>query len=103
MSPYLPDAKGNLKVRRYFGANHKIDFAGLDTSPQATINVQHGEVVSATHSSEGDVTNQLMNSDATYAELVPGQSTELIFTLLQQTMEERNYIIIAEGHYYKMP
>jgi hypothetical protein len=40
MSEHLPDGKGNLKVRLYFTANHKIDFVGLDTSPQATIHVQ---------------------------------------------------------------
>jgi len=99
MSKYLPDARGNLKVRIYFTANHKIDFAGLDTSPQAIVNVQQGELVSATHSVEGDVTGQLLYSDTLYTELTPGQSIELAFTSPQQTMEETNCIILIKGHY----
>lgn len=100
MSKHLPDTKGNLKVRLYFTANHKIDFVGLDTSPQATSHVQEGDLVSAIHSVDGDVTASLLHSDDTYAELVPGQEIELTFTLPPQTMETRDYIITTEGHYY---
>jgi hypothetical protein len=100
MSEHLPDAKGNLKVRLYFTANHKIDFVGLDTSPQATIHIHEGQLISAIHSVDGDVTPLLLYSDDTYAELVPEQQIELKFTLPTQTMETRDYIIITEGHYY---
>lgn len=99
MSHYLPDVKGNLKIRLYFTANHKLDFVGLDTSPQATIDAHEGQLVSATHSAQGDINSKLLYGDAIYAEMMPRQSIELIFTLPQQTMEKRNYIIITEGHY----
>jgi len=100
MSKHLPDARGNLKVRLYFVSNDKIDFVGLDTSPQATIHIQEGQLVSAIHSTEGDVTTKLLYSDQTHAQLVPGQEIKPTFTLPSQTMEARNYIIKVEGHYY---
>lgn len=62
---------------------------------------EEGELVSAIHSIDGDVTAKLLYSDETYAELVPGENIQLAFTLLEQTMEARKYIIIiVEGHYY---
>ncbi|MFQ5621721.1 MAG: hypothetical protein ACE5FT_07870 [Candidatus Nanoarchaeia archaeon] len=100
LSEYLPDAKGNLKVRLYFTANHKVNFVGLDTSPQATIDIHEAQLISAIHSTNGDVTAPLLYSDEAYAELVPEQQIELTFTLLQQIMEARDYIILIEGHYY---
>jgi len=100
LSEHLPDAKGNLKVRLYFTASHKVDFVGLDTSPQATTHIHEGQLISAIHSTAGDVTTKLLFSDETYAELVPEQQIELRLTLPPQTMEDRDYIIITEGHYY---
>jgi len=100
LSDYLPDAKGSLKVRLYFTANHKVDFVGLDTSPQVIINTQQGQLISAVHSVNGDVTDLLLYSDAVYAELVPRQNIQLAFTLPQQISEARTYIILAEGRYY---
>jgi len=99
MSKYLPNAEGNLKVRLQFTSNDKIDFIGLDTSPQATIQVHEGQLISAYHSTDDDVTAKLLDSDQTYTELVPWQEIRLAFTLPAQTMEARNYIIKIEGHY----
>ena len=100
MSEHLPDAKGNLKIRLYFTANHKLDFVGLDTSPQTTIHVPQGQLISAIHSVDGDVTSPLLYSDDTSVELLPEQQIELKFALPQQIIETRDYIIIIEGHYY---
>jgi len=100
LSAYLPDVKGNLKVRLYFTAEHKIDFVGLDTSPQATTDVHVGQLISAVHSTNGDVTAKLVDLDETHAELVPEQEIELAFALPPQTMEIRDYVIIVEGHYF---
>lgn len=105
MSRFLPDAGGNLKVRLLFTSNDKVDFAGLDTSPQAQVQVQQAQLVSAIHTAEApplsfsaDVTAQLLCNDQTYAELLPGQEIDLTFTLPTQTMETRSYIIMSEGH-----
>jgi hypothetical protein len=102
MSKHLPDAKGNFKVRLYFTASHKLDYVGLDTSPQETMQVKQGQLVNAVHSVDGNVINKLLYRDQVYTELWPGQSIELAFTLPQQTMEKRNYIIKLEGHYYTL-
>jgi hypothetical protein len=100
MSGHLPDARGNMKVRLYFTADHKVDFVGLDTSPQATVIVQTGQLVSAIHSTGGDVTGKLLAIDQTYAEMIPGQQIRLEFSLPAQMMKARDYIFIATGHYY---
>ena len=100
LSDYLPDAEGSLKVRLYFTANHKIDFVGLDISPQSTINTQQGQLISAIQSVNGNVTDSLLYNDAIYTELVPGQNIQLTFALPQQISEARTYIIVVEGRYY---
>jgi serine protease AprX len=99
LSEFLEE-KGRIKIRLYFTANHRIDYVGLDTSPQATISVYEGELISATHSITGDVKTSLLYSDDIYAEMVPGESIDLTFTLQQPTMEARDYIIILDGHYH---
>jgi hypothetical protein len=100
MSEFLPDARGNLKVRLYFTADIKVDFVGLDTSPQATLSVHEGQLVSAISSADGNVTAKLLYADQTYAELLPGENIQVEFTLPTQTMESRTYIIMIRGHYY---
>ena len=47
MSKYLPDGRGNLKVRLWFTSNDKINFVGLDTGPQLPFHVTQGKLVSA--------------------------------------------------------
>lgn len=87
-------------VRLLWREPHRLDFVGLDTSPQARTSVKQGFLVSATHSVKGDVTSSIRHSDDRYAELVPGQSIELNFILPRQTMEVRDYVIMLEGHYF---
>jgi hypothetical protein len=101
MSKFLPDARGNLKVRLYFTANHKLDFVGLDTSPEATTNVQQGELVSAAHSKDGDIKSKLLHIDGVYAELLPAKQIELMFNLPSNSNEKRTFIIYTRGHYVK--
>ncbi len=102
MSEYLPDARGDVKVRLCFTDNHRVDFVGLDTSSQATMSIQIGQLVNAIHSVDGDVSAKLLYSENLYAELVPSQNIELSFTLPEMTMEKRDYVIILEGHYLKI-
>lgn len=99
MSEYLSHTKDNLEVRLYLTANHKIDYAGLDTSPQATVHVKRGSLVLAKRSANGCVTSLLRHSDSKYAELLPGQNIKLFFALRKQTAQFRTYIVVAEGHY----
>jgi len=100
LSNVLGDEERSRKIRLHFTAPHKLDYVGLDTSSEATVNVQQGELVTAVHSVEGDLKASLLYSDDVYAELIPAQSIQLTFTLPQQTMEARTYIIIIEGRYH---
>jgi len=97
---YLPDAQDSLKVRLAFVHNDTVDFVGLDTSPQATIDIHPGQLVSAFSSADGDVTANLLYADKSYAELVPSENIQLAFNLPDEIMQARTYIFIADGHYY---
>lgn len=115
LSGFLPDAKGNLKVRLYFTADHKIDFVGLDTSPQAGIKTQQAELVSAMHSKEGDPTvngsaegievgSRLLHDDDVYAELLPYEQIELAFAVPEGSINlTRDFVLVSKGHYSTLP
>jgi len=100
LSDYLPDPNGELKVRLYFTAEHKIDYVGLDTSKQAEIEIHQANLVSATHSTLGDVKDLLLENDQTYAELLPNQQITLKYTLPNNTKQARTFILYCEGYYH---
>ncbi|MEM3699925.1 MAG: hypothetical protein QXL57_03550 [Candidatus Bathyarchaeia archaeon] len=100
MTGCLPDAEGKMRVRLCFVDVDRIDYVGLDTSPQAEIQMQEAYLVSAYHSQEGLVTLKLLCNDNIYAELTPQQQIKLTFILLAQPNETRTFIFYAEGHYY---
>ena len=99
---YLPNPNGDLKVRLYFTAHHKIDYVGLDTSPQADYELHYANLVYAVHSTQGNVKSELSESDCVYAELLPGEQIELAFTLPENSKDERTFVIYAKGHYYNI-
>jgi len=99
MTAYLPDPEGNLKVRLCFIANDKIDYVGIDTSPQASVQIHQATLVAAIHSTQGNVKNLLLNDDQTYAELIPEQQIYLLFLLPNNQNEKRTFILYTEGHY----
>jgi hypothetical protein len=101
ISSYLPSSNTELKVRLYFTASHKIDYVGLDTSPQATIEIQEAELLSAMHSKDGDVTTKLLYVDGVYAELLPAKQIELMFNVPADSNEKRTFILHTRGHYVK--
>ena len=100
LSDYLTDE--DLIVRLYFTSTHKIDFVGLDTSEPEEFDVRYGNLVSATHSEEGNVKQKIVKSDGTYAELIPGQDIKLDFTLPNGNREVRDFIFYSKGYYYKI-
>lgn len=104
MSEHLPDANGRLRVRLYFTAEHKLDFVGLDKSPQAAIEVNNAEFISATHSAGIRTAYQnMLCSDNIYAELTPGYSIQMNFVLpiKENITDVRDYIFLVEGRYKK--
>ena len=102
LADYLPNPDDTLKIRLYFTGIHKIDYVGLDTTPQADITTIQTNAVRATHSTHGKVTLKLLLNDQAYAELVPGEQIKLKFILLN-TEKTRTFIIYIEGHYETIP
>jgi len=99
MTGYLPDSEGNLKVRLCFVSNDKIDYVGLDTTSQASIEIHQADLISAFHSTQGNVKPLLIKNDQTYAELIPGELIQLTFLLPNNQNEERAFILYTEGYY----
>jgi len=99
MASYWPDAEGNLKVRLCFISNDKIDYVGLDTTIQANIQIHEATLVTAIHTTQGNVRALLKKNDQCYAELVPGQQIYLTFLLLKNENQERTFILYTEGRY----
>lgn len=99
LSDYLP-TDGELVVRLYFTDNHRVDFVGLDMTPQAEIDVEDANLLWAYHSSEGAVTAALRSDDDVYAELVPVQQIILLFSAAKPVAEARTFIFYVKGYYY---
>jgi len=99
LSQYLSDINGDVKARLYFTANHKIDYVGLDTTKQGEFEQRYANLAKANHTRLGNVEKLVRDSDNLYVELLPGEQVILQFALPQNTKQERDYIIITEGHY----
>lgn len=99
LSPYIVEGE-NLMVRLFWKSPHRLDFVGLDTTKQDEYEIHHANLVSASHSSQGTVKALLVESDNLYAELVPRQQIQLVFTLSNNSKEARTFIFYTEGHYY---
>lgn len=103
LSPFLPNTTTEVRIRLYFTAHHKIDFLGIDTSPQADITVHDAILIFANHSVQGPVTFRLFETDTIYAELTPGQQIQLFFIATNQLAQEnRSFILYSAGHYEKV-
>jgi hypothetical protein len=101
LADYLSNLDGTLKMRLYFTGIHKIDYIGLDTTPQKEYTIHKATLVLAKHSENGLVTLKLLKSDAIYSELTPNQQIYLYFALSKQSADEqRTFIIQIKGHYY---
>jgi len=99
LSPHITRGQDFL-VRLYWTAPHRLDYVGLDTTKQADYKLNHANLISATHSTQGDVESQLLYNDNLYAELIPGQQIQLTFTLPNTTKQTRTLIFYSEGRYH---
>ncbi|MGQ9506384.1 MAG: hypothetical protein ACUVTB_00825 [Candidatus Bathycorpusculaceae bacterium] len=95
---HLSERNGELKIRLYFTAKHKIDYVALDNTPQTNITIHQCIMVSAIHSEKRSVLNKLLLKDKVYAELLPSQYIRLTFTA-PRTTEKRTFILYINGHY----
>lgn len=102
ISKFLDDM-GSAKMRLVFTANHKVDYVGLDTSPQAELTIKEGQLSSAVHSKKGEVKSKLLGADEDYAQLLPGEQINMMFTLPKNTDEERDFVFLGRGRYETLP
>ncbi len=100
MTAYLPKT-GDFKVRLYWTTPHRLDFAGLDTSPPAPTQISTRTPTLAINSTMGNVTQKLLYEDGQYVELVNGQYVTIWFVLpSQQQNTTRSFILNTDGYYY---
>jgi len=97
LSEYV--AEDDFMVRLYWTSPHRLDYVGLDTSPQEKVELHQAQLVRATHSVEGNVKPLLKKNDGNYAELTPNQQITLTFLLPNNQNQERAFILYTEGHY----
>ena len=99
LSSYVEKTQDFL-VRLFWAEPHRLDFVGLDTTKQEDYELHEANLVSATHSSQGDVKVLLQESDSIYAELTSSQQIQLKFTLPNNSKQARTHILYTKGHYY---
>jgi hypothetical protein len=99
LSPYIIPNQ-DFTVRLLWTSPHRLDYVGLDTTEQEDYDTHTGNLISAIHSTQGDVRQLLTDSDSLYAELLPNQLIRLQFRLPSKTRPTRTYIFLAKGHYY---
>jgi len=63
---------------------------------------QDANLASANHLRLGDVKMLFKNSDNQYVELTPGEQVTLQFTAPRLQEDKRDFIIILEGHYFRI-
>jgi hypothetical protein len=98
LTAYIPE-KGDFTVRLLWTAPHRLDYVGLDTTPQDNFKLHYAILASAIHSTEGNILPKLLLNDSNHAELTPGQQIQLTFQLPNNRNEERTFILYTEGHY----
>jgi hypothetical protein len=90
-----------LIVRLYWTLPHRLDYVGLDTSPQDQATISYALPISAIHSVQGDITRKLLFNDQVYAELIPNEQITLNFVLPNNPpTKTRTFILYSNGYYY---
>jgi len=74
----------------------------LDTTGQGEFETHYGNLAIASHARLGDVKDLFRDSDNLHVELLSGEEVLIHFTVPQNFKEERDLIIILEGHYFLM-
>ena len=101
LAPYINENK-NLTVRLFWKYHHRLDYVGLDTTSQDSFECHTATLVSAMHSTEGNVKLKLLEDDQDYSELMPGQQMQLKFLLPDNQDQQRTFILYTEGNYFRM-
>lgn len=85
------------------GKYHVIDYAGLDTSPQAPTTTNTVSATSAVHAINGDVLSAISASDNDYAYMDAAETITLTFPVPGMAADDvRDFVFVAEGYYEPM-
>ncbi len=90
---------GQITVRLLWTSEHKLDFVGLDTSPNAPLEIRYARMTSAIDNQNNDVMMNLKRTDQCYAQLIPGAFIDMTFQQVPHTSLTRDIVIQAVGHY----
>lgn len=90
----------DFMVRLFWTSPYRLDYVGLDTSEQEPFEIFDANMISAIHSTQGNVKRELLEDDNIYAELVPDEQIELTFSLPRNIKHARTYILCTKGRYY---
>jgi len=102
MTAYLPKT-GDLKVRLYWTAPHRLDYVGLDTSQPTQTKLTTAQPAIALHSELGNVNARLLFDDEKCVRLVNGQQITMAFLLPNNMLgTTRDFILYANGYYYNI-
>jgi len=99
LSPYIIEDQ-EFMVRLAWTTPHRLDYVGLDTTEQDDYELHQATLVSAIHSTQGNVRWKLIKNDGKHAELIPDEQIQLLFRLPNNERETRTFILYTEGHYY---
>jgi len=102
VSEWFSGIVNDCRVRLLFNCSCYVDYTGFDTSAEASVTLQQGELVSAYDSSGINATyGDLLFEDGVCAELDHGYDIDLRFRLpeLNGSGLERDFIFVAEGYY----
>jgi hypothetical protein len=96
----LPDANGEYKLSFHFTKNHKIDFIGIDTTPEVQKEIDMLSPVLAQSGSE-DVSSKLADIDSVYAVMNRGDEILLHFAEKPAagSAMKRAFVFLSKGYY----
>lgn len=97
----LPDANGDYKLRFFFTNTHKVDFIGIDTSPEVAKEVHRFAPVYARAGE--DVLSRVANTDNNYLVMRKGDELFLKFPYQPQAAGranfKRDFVFVSRGYY----
>jgi len=100
LSAYVTFGRG-FSVRLLWTSPHRLDFVGLDTTPNQSLTIEEATLLMAMHSKDGLITQELQENDGIYAELKPRQQISLVFRLSSPPADmKRTFIFYTNGYYY---
>jgi hypothetical protein len=96
----ISGAPDTCRLKLVWTEPHPVDFVCLALPEDSLYTVEKCSLASAYHWDQGDVAQQLSAVDRWYAELIPGETIELSFSVPSvQQGETRDFVLVTRGHY----